>query len=190
MKRIDHLAFRVLNRGRAVDFFTKALGYRLSAKHPDGFQVDFEDGTYARCSVLEPKNSKIGTHTPWVLSLPDSDIQYHYPPEIFVSEGSKGSIVDKWVRKKGNGLHHVAVLVNSVEETQKEWIENGYAEFASDHPTKCPGLTQIFSKPSDITGIIWELIEREPLDDGFCAENVKTLMESTNEFTSVVSNKN
>ena len=61
----------------------------------------------------------------------------------------------------------------------QKWEQLGFAEFTTEEPTKCPGLTQIFTKPSSITGIIWELIEREENKDGFCASNVKNLMEST-----------
>ena len=58
-----------------------------------------------------------------------------------------------------------------------EWRAKGYAEFTSDKPLTCPGLTQVFTKPSLLTGVIYELIERG--EHGFCRENVKNLMEST-----------
>ena len=87
--------------------------------------------------------------------------------------------MDNWVKKHGNGLHHIALLVDSAEKTKKEWETLGFAEFTTEETIKCPGLTQIFTKPSSITGIIWELIEREENKDGFCASNVKNLMEST-----------
>lgn len=179
--RIDHIAFRVKDRKKTADFFIKALGYKVSEKHPHGFRVDFEDGTFAECTVLEP-GSKASNFVPWIhtISLPSSEkVEYHLPPEVFISQGSPNSIVDKWVAKNGNGLHHMALLVDSVEKTQAEWTENGFAEFASDEANKCPGLTQIFSRPSELTGFVWELIEREPGEDGFCQQNVKKLMESS-----------
>ena len=40
-----------------------------------------------------------------------------------------------------------------------------------------PGLVQVFTKPSELTGVIYELINRE--GEGFCKDNVKALMEST-----------
>ncbi len=58
-----------------------------------------------------------------------------------------------------------------------EWKEKGYAEFTTDEPLKCEGITQIFTKPSQLTGIIYEFIERGI--HGFCQENVKDLMNST-----------
>lgn len=107
---------------------------------------------------------------------------YHLPPEIFVSDGSPGSIVGEWVEKREGigGIHHIAYQVDSVEKTKAEWMEKGYAEFTSAEPLKCPGLTQIFTKPSVLTGVIYEFIEREEF--GFCKENVKNLMLSTKDI--------
>ncbi len=101
------------------------------------------------------------------------------PPEIFVSDGSEDSIVGKWVMHRDNigGIHHIAYQTESVEKTMQEWKEKGYAEFASENPLTCPGLTQIFTKPSELTGVIYEFIERG--EHGFCKENVQQLMIST-----------
>ena len=62
----------------------------------------------------------------------------------------------------------------------EEWSMKGYVEFATEAPLTCPGLVQIFTKPSELTGVIYELIERE--NHGFCQTNVKALMESTKDF--------
>ncbi len=59
----------------------------------------------------------------------------------------------------------------------KQGQEKGYAEFTTDGPLRCPGLTQCFTKPSQLTGVIYEFIERQ--GQGFCEENVKDLMNST-----------
>lgn len=100
-------------------------------------------------------------------------------PEIFVSEGQPDSIVEKWVNERNGvgGIHHLAYQVDSVENIMKEWKEKGYAEFCSEEPLKCPGLTQVFTKPSELTGTIYEFINRG--EQGFCVENVQALMEST-----------
>ncbi len=61
----------------------------------------------------------------------------------------------------------------------KEWREKGYAEFTTEKPLTCEGLTQCFTKPSQLTGVIYEFIERKEGGDGFCQGNVRSLMEST-----------
>ena len=65
------------------------------------------------------------------------------------------------------------------KEIMKKWQEEGYAEFYSEKPISCkdPDLTQVFTKPSELTGVVYELISRE--GDGFCKDSVKSLMEST-----------
>lgn len=181
MFRVDHIAFRVANRHKAVEFFQKALGYKLQ-KMPDGsdeFTIDFGDGETVKCYALEP--SVKTKESPWLFNALFGDYvqEYHMPFEIFVSDGTPDSIVGKWVAERGGigGIHHIAYQVDSVEDTMKEWIEKGYAEFSSDKPFHCENLTQIFTRPSVLCGVIFEFIERK--EYGFCAENVKNLMIST-----------
>lgn len=105
--------------------------------------------------------------------------ELHVAPEIFVSEGTPESIVGKWVAARNGvgGIHHLAYQVDSVADKMQEWKEKGYAEFTTDSPLTCPGLTQVFTKPSALTGVIYEFIERG--QHGFCKDNVKNLMLST-----------
>lgn len=164
-----------------------AFGYHIQQE----FTIDFGDGQTAQCIALEPPEKKKGTNVAWTYQgvnyMPEEPAglvrevlqEYHMPPEIFVSDGSPGSIVGNWVAARGGvgGIHHIAYQVKSVEQTMREWQEKGYAEFTSAQPMKCPGLTQVFTKPSELTGVIYEFIEREEF--GFCRDNVRALMEST-----------
>lgn len=170
--RLDHIAYRVKNRTKTAQFFIDALGYKIQTT----FDLKFPDGTTTECIALEPPE-KLESGCPWIIQF--QNINYHLPPEIFVSDGSPDSIVGKWVAARGNigGIHHLAYQVDSVEQIMKEWKEKGYAEFTSEDPMKCPGLTQCFTKPSELTGVIYEFIERG--EHGFCKDNVMSLMQST-----------
>lgn len=172
--RIDHIAFRVKDRRATVRFLCDALGYKVQQEFP----VIFDEAGHDRamCTALEPPE-KLESELPWIATVPGSDQEYHVPPEIFVSEGTPGSIVDEWVAKHGPGIHHIAIQVDSVEDTKAEWERKGWAEFSTEDPLQCEGLTQVFTKPSELTGVIFEFIERGV--HGFCKENVKALMEST-----------
>ena len=151
------------------------------------FQIEFDDGSKADCLALTPPEARPSSTDNWVRTLnlinPDNEhketVTYHSPPEIFVSDGLAGSIVGDWVEQRDGvgGIHHIAYQVADVKETMKYWEKQGYAEWLSEEPMTCPGLTQVFSKPSLLTGVIYELISRE--GDGFCETNVKSLMEST-----------
>lgn len=185
--RLDHIAYRVNDRRKTAQFFIDSLGYKIQQE----FAITFDDGTTAQCIALEPPEKKIA-NVPWTTQavqylsckeapggITEKLQEYHLPPEIFVSDGPPGSIVGNWVAARGGigGIHHIAYQVNSVAIVVEQWKAKGYAEFSSDEPLKCPGLTQIFTKPSSLTGVIYEFIERD--EHGFCADNVKNLMEST-----------
>ena len=159
------------------------MGYVIQAD----FTIDFDDGTKARCFAMQPKETKLGNGIlPFVTPVLFSEVKvdYHLPPEIFVSEGDPGSIVAKWVERRDGigGLHHLAFNVKNVEETMATWMEKGYAEFTSEKPMTCEGdpLKQVFTKPSLLTGVIFEFIERG--EHGFCSANVQQLMSSTKGF--------
>ncbi len=204
--RLDHIAYRVADRQKTADFFMKAFGYRLQKE----FELDFgfnpvlNETEKVRCLALEPPEKKDlpVSILPWTChnviyeekELVKTDNskswytqehlqEYHMPPEIFVSDGGPDTIVGRWVASRGGvgGIHHLAYQVESVEKKMQEWLEKGYAEFTSEKPFQCPGLTQVFTKPSSLTGVIYEFIEREEF--GFCAGNVKQLMISTDNLS-------
>lgn len=176
--RLDHVAYRCASRRDAVEFFKEAFGYSEQAEFEIFF--DKEKKEKAICTALEPpeKTDKRMPFSIQHISSVGSGV-YHMPPEIFVSEGSPGSIVWKWVQARGGigGIHHMAYEVESVEKQRDLWISKGWGDFTSKDPFKCDDLTQIFTKPHRITGMIYEFIERKGA--GFCSENVLELMKST-----------
>ena len=187
--RLDHIAYRVKDRYKTADFLKSAFGYSIGTE----FQVDFDDGSKADCLALEPPERRHFDPSSWtyfqpiycnLISESSGDcFEYHASPEIFVSDGSVGSIVGDWVEERGGigGIHHIAYQVEDVEGVMKEWKEKGYAEFYSEKPITCkePNLTQVFTKPSELTGVMYEFINREGA--GFCKDSVKKLMESTSQ---------
>lgn len=184
--RLDHIAYRVADRKKTAQFFIDAFGYKIQTE----FDINFSDGSCAKCIALEPPEKPKVENLHWLIRQYVGPIienktdetkfaEFHLPPEIFVSDGDADSIVGKWVARRDGvgGVHHIAYQVDSVEKTMEDWKSKGYAEFSSSQPLTCPGLTQVFTKPSELTGVIYEFIERG--EHGFCKENVKDLMEST-----------
>lgn len=154
---LDHIAFRVRDRKATAQFFVNFFGYLIM----DEFHIDFDDGSKASCYAL----SKVGDKS---------------QPEIFISDGQPNSIVGKWVAAHSNGnggVHHLAWRVASVPDTVDKLRRYKMAQFTTDKPIECPGLVQIFTTEHALTGTIFEFIQRT--DKGFCAANVKALMESS-----------
>lgn len=175
--RIDHIAYRVADRHKTAKFFEEAFDYKIATT----FDITFEDNSLAQCLALEPPEK--------IDLMPFKHVAFgvwdlHMAPEIFVSDGTPDSIVGKWVAQRNGvgGIHHVAYQVDSVKETMKEWREKGYAEFTTEEPLTCPGLVQCFTRPSELTGVIYEFIERDRKSQGFCKDNVRDLMESTEDI--------
>jgi len=189
--RLDHIAYRVKDRYKTAKFFEDTLGHTIGTE----FQIEFDDESTADCLALVPPEKRPKETQEWVTEHDlcyeqykegitddlgvEQDITMHAAPEIFISSGPVGSIVGDWVDDHGGvgGVHHIAYQCDNVAGKMKEWKDAGYAEFLSDEPMTCPGLTQVFTKPSELTGVIYELISRE--GDGFCEDNVKNLMLST-----------
>ena len=179
--RLDHIAYRTASRDQTVDFFVRAFGYKIQCE----FEIFFNDEKTdkAMCIALEPPE-KVIKDMKWfcwhyVPEEHEEALAYHLAPEIFVSEGTPGSIVGDWVAKRDGigGVHHLAYQVADVALKMKEWTEKGLGDFSSSEPLTCEGLTQVFSKYHPLTGVIYEFIKREEF--GFCKDNVKKLMEST-----------
>ncbi len=184
--RLDHIAYRTKNRIDTAHFFMDAFGYKIQQE----FRIDFGEGDHCLCIALEPpeKLTDKGLDVPWVYGATlygdnegtfDRIQDYHLPPEIFVSDGTPDSIVGKWVAARGGigGIHHLAYQVPSVAEKMAEWKNKGWGDFTSEKPFQCEGLTQVFSTPHALTGVIYEFIERTGF--GFCKDNVSKLMLST-----------
>jgi len=117
------LAFRCSDRDKTAKFFQEALGYKIQTE----FDIQFTDGTSCKCIALEPPEKTDVKNLPWIWNAPLSEYtEYHLAPEIFVSSSEDpDSIVSKWVAHRDGvgGIHHVAYMVDSVEETMKEWKE-------------------------------------------------------------------
>lgn len=153
---LDHIALRVRDKRATARMFVDYFGYLIT----DEFNIDFDDGTKASCLALsKPKTEQ---------------------PEIFISDGEPNSIVGKWVAAHGGGvggIHHLAWRVDSVPDTMDRWRRYKMAQFTTDKPIECPGLVQIFTTEHPLAGVVFEFIQRT--DKGFCAQNVKALMQSS-----------
>jgi len=172
--RIDHIAYRVADREAAAEYFIEALGYKIA----DEFEINFDDGSCAQCYALTPpeREGEDAGLNEW--SKGGGSSEYHLPPEIFVSEGTPGSIVDDWVKSsKNGGVHHIAYQVDDVAALMKEWKENKWATFTTESPIEADGLVQCFTNEHPLTGTIYEFIYRTK--KGFNIDSVKDLMSST-----------
>ena len=163
--KLAHIAYRVKDRHKAAEFFKSMFNYEVGTE----FDVEFDDGSKAECYALLPPVKP--------------EVLVREGPEIFISDGTSGSIVGNWVESRGGvgGIHHIAYRTRKIDTLVEEWKNIGI-EFLTEDIIDCPedDLRQIFTKPLDyLGGMIIELIQRG--SKGFCQNSVKNLMESTKE---------
>jgi 4-hydroxyphenylpyruvate dioxygenase-like putative hemolysin len=148
--KLDHLALRLINKEEASKVLN-LFGYILE----DKFELDFGESGKAESYVMSSYKT----------------------PEIFMSDGDKDTVIGEWVDKHGPGIHHVALVSDNIYNDVADLKAKGI-EFTTPDVLVCDDLKQIFTKPIDcLGGLIIELIERKT--KGFCAGNVKAIMDST-----------
>ena len=147
--KLDHVAYRVKDRHKTALLIEGMLGYAFNTE----FDVEFDDGSVAKCIVMIPPVN----------------------PIAMVREGH-----GKWVKERGNGgVHHMAYRVTEIQSIVNKWRDLNI-DFLTENVIDCPDddLKQIFTKPlEEFGGVIIELIERGA--KGFCQNSVKDLMNST-----------
>ena len=72
---------------------------------------------------------------------------------------SKDSTIEKYIHKKGNGIHHIALRVDNLENAIKELRGNGI-EFVDQKPRLgAEGCMIAFIHPRSTGGILFELCQ-------------------------------
>lgn len=103
-------------------------------------------------------------------------------PVVVVSEGlDEDSIVEKYVKKYGGRIHHLAYLVKDIEKVVEIQKKRGI-KFTTDEiiGSKEEGIKQIFTMPTQTANHIIEYIQRFGDFDGFFTpSNIGALMKST-----------
>jgi 4-hydroxyphenylpyruvate dioxygenase-like putative hemolysin len=103
-------------------------------------------------------------------------------PVIVVSEGlTEDSVVEKYVKKYGGRIHHLAYLVNDIDKVVEIQRKRGI-KFTTEYiiGSEEEGIKQIFTLPTVTGNHIIEYIQRFGDFDGFFTpSNIGSLMKST-----------
>ncbi len=127
--KVDHVGIAVKSASNASKIYTKSLG--LEAKE----------------EILEDRKLKVmmidagGTHL-----------------ELIEDLDPQGSI-SKFIEKKGEGLNHIALVVDDIYEAVKQLKNEGY-RVTSDPSSGANNTIVTFIHPKDANGVMIELVER------------------------------
>ena len=129
--RIDHIGIAVTNMAEAIKTY-EDLGFKVTATE-----------------VVEEQKVKVA-----FLPCGDSEI------ELLESTDPEGPIA-KFIEKKGQGIQHIAIRVENVEDAIVEMTQKGW-KMIDEKPRYGAGGAKIaFAHPKSSGGVLVELTQRD-----------------------------
>lgn len=129
--KIDHVGVAVRSAEKAAQFYRDVIGLN---------QIETE--------ILEDRKLKIA-----MIPIGESRIELLEP-----LEGE--TTVRNFLEKRGEGIHHLAVLVDDLDEILKRAVERGYRVLGE--PSYGAGGKRVaFLHPKDLNGVLVELVEEK-----------------------------
>jgi methylmalonyl-CoA/ethylmalonyl-CoA epimerase len=136
VKRIDHIGIAVKSIETALPFYTEVLQLPLLG-----------------VEAVESEKVKVA-----FLKLGESKLELLEPL-------TADSAIATFIEKRGEGLHHVALAVDSIQERINEIKEKGI-RMINETPKKGAGGAMVaFMHPNSTGGVLFEYCEKKGLDD-------------------------
>jgi methylmalonyl-CoA epimerase len=130
MMKIDHIGIAVKSLSAAVKVYEQAVGLKLAG-------YDQVDDQGVRIAMLDIGESRIELLEP---TRPDSPIE-------------------KFMSKRGEGIHHIAVRVDNIEQTL-ERLKTAGVRLIDEKPKRGAHNTRVaFIHPASMHGVLMELVE-------------------------------
>jgi methylmalonyl-CoA epimerase len=127
--KIDHLGIAVRSLDRALEFYRDQLGLEVSLR---------ETVAHEKVNVA-------------MLPLGDPRIELLEPVEA-------DSVIGRFLDKRGEGLHHIAIRVPDLNASVERLRASG-AELLNQPRTGAGGHLYVFVHPSSTGGVLIELIQ-------------------------------
>lgn len=129
VKKVDHIAIVVKNLEEALNRYEKIFGVKGEVIRREDMGIKF--------GVLDFGNFRIELMEPI----------------------DENSAISKFLEKRGEGLHHVALEVENLEEAMEE-VKKGGGELVDDRPARgLHGYKMCFIHPKSLNKVLIELVE-------------------------------
>jgi len=130
VKKLDHVGLVVINTGESLALLSKLFGFEVAE------------------SRAEPEAGFKST----LVSKGDVTL------ELIEPVGPQG-MIQRFVEKRGEGLHHISIQVEDLEEEMKRMKTLG-VQFSSEKPAMVEDTKVVFIHPRSTNGLLIELIQR------------------------------
>ncbi len=132
VSKLDHIGIAVSNLEESVKFYEDILGLKLQG-----------------IEIVEEQKVKVA-----FLPLGDTEIE-------LLEATSSDSPIEKFIEKKGQGIQHIALRVEDIDEALAEAKEKGI-RLIDEKPRYGAGGARIaFLHPKSTNGVLIELCERK-----------------------------
>lgn len=129
-RKIDHVGIAVKNLDEAIKVW-EGLGLKVE-------------------EIEEVPDQKVRTA---IIHIGESRIELLEPT-------AEDSPIAKFIAKRGEGIHHIALGVDNIEEHLKELKDKGYRLIDEEPRIGAGGAKIAFVHPKSVTGVLLELCER------------------------------
>ncbi|AIU70710.1 methylmalonyl-CoA epimerase [Thermococcus eurythermalis] len=129
-RKIDHVGIAVKNLDEAIKVW-EGLGLKVE-------------------EIEEVPDQKVRTA---IIHIGESRIELLEPT-------AEDSPIAKFIAKRGEGIHHIALGVTNIEEHLKELKDKGYRLIDEEPRIGAGGAKIAFVHPKSVTGVLLELCER------------------------------
>ncbi|MFY4775741.1 VOC family protein [Metabacillus sp. RGM 3146] len=130
--KLDHTGIAVRRIDEAIEFYTSFLGGKLTERY-----TSEKPGVETHIAVIELENQVIELLEPT----------------------SKTSPIDRFIRQKGKGVHHLAYEVKDLEAAMEKYELQGITFLKETYRTNPFGRRLIYINPVHTQGTIIELCD-------------------------------
>ncbi|MDN3016601.1 methylmalonyl-CoA epimerase [Neobacillus drentensis] len=134
IKKVDHIGIAVNSLENALPFYTEVLRLPL-------LKIEVVESQKVKVAFLQAGETKLELLEPM----------------------SEESTIAKFIEKRGEGIHHVALGVNSIEERIMELKEKGIRMIDESPRLGAGGAHIAFMHPKSSSGVLYELCEKKGL---------------------------
>lgn len=130
LENIEEVVLAVQHQDEVVALFEELFG------------LEFKDSWVVPADSMKVKCAKVG------------DTQFH-----IVASTSPDAVIARFIRDRGEGIHHIAFRVGDLDETITRLREKGI-RLVPENPIVLGPVRYIFVHPKSAHGVMIELIER------------------------------
>ncbi|MEK3853236.1 methylmalonyl-CoA epimerase [Cytobacillus sp. FSL H8-0458] len=134
IKKVDHIGIAVRSIDEALPFYTETLKLEFLG-------IEEVDSQGVKVAFIQAGKTKLELLEPT----------------------SEESPIAKFIEKRGEGLHHVALGVDSIQERINEMKEQGIRMLQDEPKIGAGGAHVAFMHPKSTGGILYEFCEKKGL---------------------------